>query len=346
VIPHALRRALGRPVLLGMLLLVPFAVRAARVEFVWPTPNPAWAEGRPIDDFIQPTVSGDPESGTFGCIRSGGRQFHEGIDIKPLRRDRHGEPADPVFAAMDGLIRHVSSRAGDSNYGRYIVIEHAGLSPAVYTLYAHLAAIEPGIRAGVTVKAGQVIALMGHSAGGSGIPRERAHLHFEIGLRVTDNFDAWYVSKGFGSVNEQGPWNGMNLMGIDPLDFLRQWRLHRVDDFAQYFDRLQPVVRLRVVTINVPDFIRRYPALLQRPMPFGLVGGWEISCNSTGVPFAWTPLSPQQVAGLPSGSVRILSVDEAAVRAWRCKSLVRSRNGSYEPGIDLQEMLQQVFGVR
>ena len=102
MILNALRRAPGRPVLLGVLLLVPLPALAARVEFVWPTPNSAWAEGRPIDDFIQPTVSGDPESGTFGCIRSGGRQFHEGIDIKPLKRDRHGEPADAVFAAMDG----------------------------------------------------------------------------------------------------------------------------------------------------------------------------------------------------------------------------------------------------
>ncbi len=318
---------------------------AAKLDFVWPTPNKAWEQGRGIEDFIQPTVSGDPESGVFGCVRSGGTQFHEGLDIKPVQRDRHGEPADPVFAAMDGVVRYVANHPGESNYGRYIVLEHPGLKPAVYTLYAHLARVDAGIRPGVTVKAGQEIALMGHSSSGS-IPRDRAHLHFEIGLRVTDNFEAWYHGKKFGNANEHGLWNGMNLMGFDPLDFLRQWKAGKVDDFQQYLDRLHPVVRVRVVTNRVPDFIQRYPTLLQKPLPMGLVGGWEVACNATGLPFAWTPLSANEVVGQRPGSVEIVSVDAGAVHAYRCKSLVKLRRNGYEPGEDLEIMLQQVFGVR
>lgn len=321
------------------------AVKAARIEFVWPTPNKAWEQGKGIEAFIQPTVSGDPESGLFGGVRSGGTQFHEGLDIKCIQRDRHGEPTDPVFAAMDGVVRHVALRPGESNYGRYIVIEHPGLSPAVYTLYAHLARVEPGIRPGTTVKAGQVLGVMGHSSSGS-IPRDRAHLHFEIGLRVSDNFDLWYHSKKFGSVNEQGNWNGMNLMGFDPLDFLRQWKAERVEDFQQYLDHLRPVVRVRVVTNRMPDFIQRYPTLLKKPLPTGLVGGWEVACNATGLPFAWTPLTTNEVAGRPSGDVDILSVDAAAVHSIRYKSLIKTRHGSSIPGTDLEIMLQQVFGVR
>ena len=321
------------------------AAPTARINFVWPTPNKAWEQGRGIESFIQPTVSGDPESGTFGCIRSGGTQFHEGLDIKCVSRDRHGEPTDQVFAAMDGVVRYVAFVAGESNYGRYIVLEHPGLTPAVYTLYAHLARVESGISPGVTVKAGQVIGLMGHSSSGS-IPRDRAHLHFEIGLRVTDNFEQWYHGKKFGNRNEHGIWNGMNLMGFDPLDFLRQWRAGRVDDFQQYLDRQRPVVRVRVVTTRVPDFIQRYPALLQKPLPAGFVGGWEIACNATGLPFAWTPLAANEVAGQKPGSVEVLSVDSGAVRSCRCKSLVKVRRGVNEPGEDLELMLQQAFGVR
>jgi hypothetical protein len=320
----------------------------ARIDFQWPTPNKAWAEGRPIDDYVQATVSGDPESGTFGCVRSNGTQFHEGVDIKALRHDRNGEPADPVSAAMDGVVRYVNSRPGDSNYGRYIVVEHPNLTPAVYTLYAHLARIEAGIRPGVAVQAGQVIALMGRSEGSMAIPKERAHVHFEIGLRVCDNFEAWYRTRQFGSTNDHGNWNGMNLMGIDPLDFLRQWRARRVDDFQQYFDELKSVVRVRVVTDRVPDFIQRYPSLLRKPLPggVGLIGGWEVDCDSTGLPFGWTPLSRAEVAGSRANSVQILTVDSAALRAFRCKSLVKLRHGSFEPGSDLETMLQQVFGVR
>ena len=326
-------------------LFLPVLAAAERIEFSWPTPNKAWEQGRGIEAFIQPTVSGDPESGLFGCVRSSGGQFHEGLDIKCVQRDRRGEPTDPVFAAMDGVVRYVARVAGESNYGRYIVIEHPNLTPAVYTLYAHLARVDASVRAGTPVKAGQEIGVMGHSSSGS-IPRERAHLHFEIGLRVTDSFDGWYHGRKFGNANEHGNWNGMNLMGIDPLDFLRQWRSGRADDFQQYLDRLHPVLKVRVATYRVPDFIQRYPALLQKPLPTGPVGGWDIACNATGLPFAWTPLSPSEMAGQRPGSVEILSVDASAVRAFRCKSLVKTRQGHHDPGEDLETMLQQIFGVK
>src|SRR3954468_20568158 len=101
---------------------------AERMELVWPTPNPAWAQGKPISAFLQHAGSGDPESGGFGGVRSGGTQFHEGLDIKCVSRDRRGEPLDDVFAAMDGVVRHISKAAGDSSYGRYIVLEHPDLS--------------------------------------------------------------------------------------------------------------------------------------------------------------------------------------------------------------------------
>jgi len=336
-----------RSILVFILLSIASRACAQHIEFVWPTPNNAWEQGKGIEAWAQPTVSGDPESGLFGCVRSGGSQFHEGLDIRPVSRDSRGEPTDRIFAAMAGVVRHVNAKAGESNYGRYIVIEHTGLSPAVYTLYAHLSKIESGIAPGTPVKAGQVIATMGHTGGGSSsIPRDRAHLHFEIGLRATDDFQSWYNWKKFGSPNEQGLWNGMNLMGIDPLDFMREWRTRKVDNFQQYFDRVRPVVKLRVATNRTPDFVQRYPALLQKPLPIGFVSGWEIKCNSTGLPVALTPLSASEVAGMRSDSVQIISVEEAAVRAFRCKSLVRKHGGGYVPGSDLAMMLQQVFGLR
>jgi murein DD-endopeptidase MepM/ murein hydrolase activator NlpD len=321
-------------------------VSAQRIDIQWPTPNPAWEQGKSYEAWAQPTVSGDPESGLFGCVRTNGTQFHEGLDMRPVARDSKGEPVDQVFAAMSGIVRHVNAKAGESNYGRYIVIEHTGLNPAVYTLYAHLSKIDSGIAPGVSVKGGQVIGTMGHTGGGGNIPRDRAHLHFEIGLKATNDFQSWYNWKKFGSPNEQGSWNGMNLMGIDPQDFLREWKKGKVDNFQQYFDRLRTIVKLRVATTRTPDFIQRYPALLKKPLPLGFVSGWEVECNSTGLPFSWTPLSAAEVAGMRPNSVQIVSVEEVAVRAYRCKSLVKKRGSSYTPGSDLNMMLQQVFGFR
>jgi len=296
-------------------------------------------------DFVQPTVSGDPESGLFGCVRTSGTQFHEGLDIRPTVRDRRGEPADPVFAAMDGVVKHVSTSPGSSNYGRYIVVEHPEQKPAIYTLYAHLARVESGIRPGVRVAKGQTIGIMGRSSSGGGIPKERGHLHFEIGLRATDNFESWYASRRFGNRNEHGDYNGMNLLGLDPLDFLRKWRAGRVDSFQEYFDGMRAMVTFRVATARVPDFLQRYPALLRKPIN-GLVGGWEVECNATGLPFAWTPLSPAEVAGMRAGEVRIVNADAAGLRGHRCKDLLRTRGGSFAPGGDLRTMIELVFGVR
>jgi murein DD-endopeptidase MepM/ murein hydrolase activator NlpD len=317
---------------------------AQRIEISWPTPNDAWARGRDYESWVQPTASGEPTSGLFGSVRSNGTQFHEGLDIRPVSRDRRGEPRDEVTAAMDGVVRNISSRPGESNYGRYVVLEHPGVTPAVYTLYAHLARIEPGLFEGMTVKRGQVLGLMGHSSNGN-IPADRAHVHFEIGLMLSRDFPSWYAWKKFGSPNQQGLWNGMNLMGIDPRAFLEGYRARRINNFMDYFGGLRPAVRLRVVTSRTPDFIARYPALLKQPVN-GLIGGWEVQCDVTGLPFAWRALTPMEVAGLRPGTVDILSVDESALRAFRGKSLIRTRGGRPTPGSDLNTMLQIVFGLR
>lgn len=316
---------------------------AERLQLVWPTPSTAWADGKPPSQWLQHAGSGEPESGGFGGVRSAGTQFHEGIDIRPVSRDRRGEPLDDVFAAMKGVVRYVSSAAGDSSYGRYVVLEHPEMTPAVYTLYAHLARIAPGVRPGLEVTAGHVLATMGHSSGGYMIPVDRSHLHFEIGVVMTRNFQAWYDRRRFGSRNEHQMWNGMNLVGIDPLAFFNEWRAGRVTSVLDMFQRMETAVRLRIATFRTPDFVTRYPALLTRPLPIGPVAGWEIQFNWTGLPFAWTPLTPADVAGLRPEQPRLVEVNAAVERRERSKTLAVSRRGNWTPGKDLEIALQLLF---
>lgn len=332
--------------LLALFLVVLAPLAAERISISWPTPSRAWEQGKSYEAWVQPTVSGQLESGLFGSVRSNGTQFHEGLDIRPISRDSRGEATDAIFAAMDGVVRHVNLSPGNSSYGRYIVIEHPDAKPAVYTLYAHLAKVEPGIVRGKAVKEGQTIATMGRSAGGYSIPKDRAHLHFEIGLVATNNFQAWYDWRKFGSKNEHGNFNGMNLLGISPIDFLQQWRSRKVDNFEDFFARLDSAVRFRIATSRTPDFIRRYPELLTKEIPLGVVGGWEVQCSATGVPFSWTPLTPAQVAGMRPNAVQILAVDAPLLRRNRGKSLAVAKGSGHVPGRDLTTMLQLVFGVR
>ncbi len=317
-----------------------------RLELVWPTPNPAWSEGRPPGAWLQHAGSGDPESGGYGGVRSGGTQFHEGIDIRPVSRDRQGEPADAVFAAMAGVVRHVNAHPGKSSYGRYVVLEHPGHSPAVYTLYAHLARIAPEVQVGRELAGGAVLGTMGRSAAGYTMPKDRAHLHFEIGLALTTDFQPWYDRQRFGSPNDHGMWNGMNLSGLDPLDFFEAWRSRRIGSVQDYFRLLQPVVRLRLATFRIPNFIRRYPGLLTKPLPIGPVAGWEIQFSWSGVPFAWTPLAAADIAGMRREVPRIIEVDAAVERRERSKSLAVLRRGSWAVGPDLEPVLELLFGIR
>jgi murein DD-endopeptidase MepM/ murein hydrolase activator NlpD len=319
---------------------------AERFQLVWPTPNTAWAEGKSPKVWLQHAGSGDPESGGFGGVRSAGGQFHEGIDIRPVARDRKGEPLDSIFAAMAGVVRYVNPTAGDSSYGRYVVLEHPAMAPPVYTLYAHLARVAPGLRSGQEVAAGDVLGTMGHSSGGYMIPTDRSHLHFEIGVAVTRNFQAWYDRRRFGSKNEHGMWNGMNLMGIDPLAFFNEWRAGRITTVQDFFNRMEPVVQVRIATFRTPDFVTRYPSLLTKPAPLGPVSGWDIKFNWSGIPFAWTPLEPSDVAGMKPEQPRLMEVNAALERRERSKSLAVSRRGAWTPGKDLEIVLQQLFGLK
>jgi murein DD-endopeptidase MepM/ murein hydrolase activator NlpD len=324
------------------------AATGERLELGWPTPNPAWSEGKPIGAFIQHAGSGDPISGTFGGVRNGGGQFHEGLDIAAITRDRRGEPLDNVMAVLDGVVRRISANPGESNYGRYVVLEHPEATPGIYTLYAHLARIAPGLREGERVVRGQTLGTIGHSSGATPIPVARAHVHFEMGVMITRNFQSWYAQRKFGSRNEHGPWNGMNLMGFDPLDFYNQWRGRKVNTVLDYFSQMETAVRVRIATHRTPDYVARYPALVAKPKESSLapVAGWDVRFNWTGVPFAWTPLSATEVAGLPQEQPRLVEVNAELEKRQRSRTLAVQRKGTWVPGKDLENVLQQLLGVR
>lgn len=312
-----------------------------RVALVWPVPNRAYFEGADFAAFIQPTESGLIESGLYGSTRSNGRQFHEGIDLFPLMRDARGEALDDVFAAMSGVVRHVSARAGASSYGRYVVLEHPEESPPVYTLYAHLENIDPSVRPDAEIGAGERIGRMGRSAGGYTIPRERAHLHFEIGLRMTERFQTWYDGRKFGSRNEHGLYNGMNLMGLDPLDFYARKRAGDLRSLDDVFRATPAAVVLRIANADEPDFVLRYPSLRKRAV--GLRGGWEIELSATGAPLRWREISLGEFGGWNANEVRVLRVEQELLNANRGRELVRTVRGQLVPGRDLRTVLEQLF---
>src|SRR5208283_2280457 len=253
-----------RAIFWGALCLFSCANLFAQQPFQFPTANHALYETGNELKFFAPTAPDKPwTTGSFGCVRSDGRQMHEGLDIRCLQRGRHGEPADPVMATADGTVVYFSTRPALSNYGKYVVIRHIIDGIEIYSLYAHLSEIQPGLAVGKPVKAGEVIATMGRTSNTSEtITKDRAHVHFELNVFVNEGFASWYKQTFPNQRNDHGIWNGQNLNGIDVREIL----LAEHNPVAKFsllnFVRSQTeLCRVFVRSTSFP-YLKRYAALV------------------------------------------------------------------------------------
>jgi len=104
-------------------------------------------------------------SSPFGKRRHpilGQYKVHWGVDYAAPK-------GTPIYAAGDGI---VESAKYNSGYGYYIKIRH---NSEYSTAYGHINSFAKGIRSGVRVKQGQVIAYVGSTGRSTG-----PHLHYEI----------------------------------------------------------------------------------------------------------------------------------------------------------------------
>lgn len=329
----------SRILTLLLILSGPFHLEAG-LEFVWPTPNPAYAEGRPFGDYVQPTISGQAVSGLFGCVRSDGNQFHEGLDLKAMQRDRKGEPTDDVRAIQDGRVVHINRKSGNSSFGIYVVLEHDDLDLPMNSLYAHLRRTASGLSVGDRVVAGEVIGTMGRTAAGYSIPRERGHLHIETGLWLSENFQSWYNAQQFGNTNRHGVYNGMDMVGFDFHDLVDRLGSGEVASVTEYLLRQPTAVTVEWRTPNVPDFVIRYPQLLMAPIPPD-VQGWRVDVTWYGLPVRWTPL--QTAPGSGGNRMQIVFVDRGLLNRYPCLDLVKGSGGQLRAGTRLKRLFAILF---
>jgi peptidoglycan LD-endopeptidase LytH len=321
------------PLRVFLLILSSFvlAATARALDICLPTANDALLRPGGDADFFQPTVEGTVESGMFGCVRVNGHRFHEGIDIKCLQRDRRGEPIDPVHAAADGEVAFINTRPGLSNYGRYVVLQHRWDDVQVSSLYAHLSEVTRGLVAGQPVKKGQVIGVLGHSANTrEGIPRDRAHLHFEINFLLNPNFYIWYP-KHDPDAPPFGNFNGKNLIGLDAAAFLRAYAANRKLNFAQYVSQ-QPIAFTALVGARPWPWLTLHPEQVQPAN--GTPIAYEISLTYWGMPVAVSPRTAGEIGEsqrrvLQHGLPVVMRVNETELARGTCQELLKhSRRGS------------------
>lgn len=280
--------------------IVPATVtaQARPMGLVLPTDNDAIFSDDPSQFYMYTYrtfegVSSRPWSGgRYGLTRNQQRteagviftKFHEGIDIRPVRRDANDEPLDDVYAIADGKVVYVSATASRSNYGIYVVIGHDWGEGLVYSLYAHLKT--PYAQAGQTVKAGESIGRLGYT--GAGINRERAHVHVELALLMSERFEEWY-GRHFPSENFHGNFNGFNLTGLDVATLFHAHRDNPQISLAEFVSRETPYYRVDVPNRGLPELLQRYPWLGRDMDQAGANPSWEITFNHVGLPMAIAP---------------------------------------------------------
>ena len=258
---------------------------------VLPTDNDALFRGKPADFymFTDRNFEGRKtfpwEGGTYGFSRGPERlgrdvvltKFHEGIDIRPVRRDAAGEPLDDVRAIEDGKVVHVSHEPRDSNYGKYVVVEHTVENTPVFSIYAHLA--DADVVPGRRVQRGERIGRLGHT--GAGIDKRRAHLHLEIAVLWNDGYEHWHNTH-FTQPNKHGIYNGMNLMGLDVADFYLQQRRNPSLTLPQFVAGQETSFRVRLPDSPHFQLPLRYPWLVQGDPDSAR--SWLVSFTSAGFP--------------------------------------------------------------
>lgn len=305
------------------ILLILFLVHGPGIllglSLSWPTGTSPLGKNAlcTFDDCIQPTESGKLESGKFGLVRENGTRFHEGIDIKSFTKAKNGNPADGVYAFMDGTVVYVNSNSSASSYGRYVVLEHEHF----LTLYAHLASIDVAV--GQTVKAGRKTGILGTSSNCVSIPNSRAHVHFEIDFRIGDdkNFAAWYV-KNFCDRNIHGIYNGFNLIGIDPIASIEKLvkGVRPIDILSEE----KEAATIQIASNYIPEFVKKYSKFFARDVNLSKpVRGWKVKISWFGLPIEWEPIYGE-LASVPK--VKLLSYRKSLLESALLRDVLKRSN--------------------
>lgn len=277
------------------LLVLSVACACGGVALRLPTENDYLFRNQPdkfymyVDRIFEGETSTPWEGGSFGYVRNAARiggevlltKFHEGIDIAPVNRDKAGNPLDLVSSIADGKVVHTSTVAGQSNYGRYVVVEHDWENSKVYSLYAHLARITCAV--GDAVKCGTVLGQMGYT--GAGINRTRAHVHLELAMMASSRYEDWFAGH-FRSKNVHGVYNGMNLIGTDVARFFQAKKINPEVMFSRFVAATPAYFRVLAPANGVPEFLRRYPWMLRGDAKKAV--SWEISFSDTGQPISFS----------------------------------------------------------
>ncbi|RAL22196.1 peptidase M23 [Lujinxingia litoralis] len=158
----------------------------------------------------------------------GGTRMHRGVD--------YGAPiGTPVQAVADGRVSFAGRRGG---YGNLLIVKHSG---GFETRFAHLDGFGRGIRSGVKVTRGQIVARSGNTGRSTG-----PHLHYEM-LQNGQHIDPLSVDTAKGEALKGAALASFQQETVGP------WRQRLMDTLKQAVP--QALARTAVSPDETPDTI-------------------------------------------------------------------------------------------
>jgi hypothetical protein len=213
------------------------------------------------------------------------------------------------------VVVHASQTAGYSNYGRYVVVEHRFDGCKYYSLYGHLSTI--AVRAGQRVQQRDQLGVMGHT--GEGLNQARAHLHLELNLMLSRQFEAWHTASFPNDPNRHGLYNGLNLVGLDIARLYLALEKNPALTIPEFLAQEETLYRVLLPPSRNFDLAKFYPWMV-RQKPEGDPVGWEVSFNRAGVPLkieaGSKPVAEPELSYLKPGGIdaRILTAERISGR--------------------------------
>lgn len=286
---------------LALFLLGASPLAAGPLGLVLPTENNSIFSDDPsqfymyTDRNFEGVTSKPWQGGTYGFSRNQRRtsigivytRFHEGVDIRPVRRDSSGNPLDDIRSIANGTVVYVNSTSSTSNYGRYLVVHHDWGDGPFFSLYAHLSSAVAVT--GQKVRAGETIAKMGYT--GAGLNRERSHVHVELCMILSNHYQRWY-ERHFTSANHHGIFNGINMIGMDIATLLKAHRANPTISIPEFLANYSEIhYKVLVPKSGELEFLRRYPWLGRDLKSVRKPKSWEFAFAASGVPLEVRPSS-------------------------------------------------------
>lgn len=250
-----------------------------------------------IDKFRKPI-----EGGSVVCVFDTKKcadttKHHTGVDYWG-----NGKKATDIYASNCGTVSYIQLNDGkDHGLGNTVILRHSASNDGgnnffdVYTLYAHMASIDPGLKLGQKMTRSARLGVMG-STGKGQTQRwgKTPHLHFEVkGGNTMSN------SAGYGSFWGYTPFSAFGYGYVDPADIIDNWiascaqkfivKAYNIDDRATVYVNGRQIVQIRYKATNEID-ISRFLNIGENQVRFvlenfqeGFTYGFEIYRDDTSI---------------------------------------------------------------